>query len=85
MASIIVKSKGGLFPHTHTLSLDAKLFDNLPAEGITLVTSSEYSLIFKHKHQVSISKENLEKIRDGQNLIVYDNDKKRHSFSFNQK
>ena len=75
------KSKGGLFPHTHTLIVPRVVIENSPDAGVVLTTSEEYSLIFKHKHQVSISKENLEKVRSGQEVVVFDNDKKRHSFA----
>lgn len=75
------KSKGGLFPHTHVLRLSDQDLQNTDEEGIVLTTSVEYSLIFKHSHQVRISKDELKKIKDGQTVIVYDTDKKRHSFS----
>lgn len=74
------KSKGGLFPHTHILRLSDQDLQNASEEGILLTTSVEYSLIFKHSHQVKISKTDLKNIRAGQAVTVSDTDKGRHSF-----
>ncbi len=76
---ITAKSKGGLFPHTHTLTIPKSVIDQI--KDVTLTTSDEYSLIFKHHHEVTLSKDNLEKIKAGQEVVVYDNDKRRHSFA----
>lgn len=75
------KSKGGLFPHTHVLRISDQDLQNTSEEGIVLTTSVEYSLIFKHSHQVRISKDELKKIKAGQAVIIYDTDKGRHFFS----
>jgi len=74
------KSQGGLFPHTHVIKLNEKDLQNPPEQGISLRTSIDYSLIFKHSHEVKISKSELLAIKNGQEVKVYDTDKKRHSF-----
>lgn len=76
---LTVQSQGGLFPHTH--KLDIPMSDILnPSNDITITTSDEYSLFFKHNHTVTISKDQLNAIKSGKEVTVFDNDKKRHSF-----
>lgn len=75
------KSRGGLFPHTHVLRISSEDLQSHSEEGLLLTTSTEYSLFFKHSHQIRISKEELQNIKDGQTVVVFDTDKKRHSFS----
>lgn len=78
--TIIILSRGGLFPHTHRLKVPMANTQS-PSEDLTLNTSEEYSLCFKHYHQVTISKNQLLDIKDGKEVVVFDNDKKRHSFA----
>ena len=80
MASIIVKSEGGLFPHTHTLEIPGEALSTPRADGVLLKTSLEYSLIFKHGHEVRLSQEDLKKIAAGESIVARDTDKGRHSF-----
>lgn len=75
-----VTSTGGLFPHTHKLTIPAEAIQSPPEDGITLQTSEEYSLIFKHKHFVKLSQADLQKIKAGHEVTVHDTDKGRHSF-----
>lgn len=83
-AIIQAKSEGGLFPHTHTLEISQAAIEQAPAEGLRVTTSTEYSLIFKHKHEVFISQQELKAIAAGQTVTVYDTDKGRHSFSLSK-
>ena len=79
--AIIALSKGSLLsPHTHKLIVPLANIQN-PSEDLTLNTSEEYSLCFKHYHQVTISKNQLLDIKDGKEVVVFDNDKKWHSFT----
>ena len=78
---VVVKSKGGLFPHTHTLNIPKAAIAKPSSEGLLLTTSEEYSLFFKHKHQVRLSAKDLENIQDGNEVTVIDTDKGRHSFT----
>jgi hypothetical protein len=79
-AELVVKSQGGLFPHTHSLRIPRAAIDQPLAEGLLLTTSEEYSLVFKHKHEVRISRQELESVRAGHAVTVRDTDKGRHSF-----
>jgi hypothetical protein len=78
---VTVKSKGGLFPHTHTLQVPRSAIQQPPANGVVLTVSQEYSLIFKHDHQVRLTAEELTRIRDGQSVTVRDTDRQRHTFT----
>ena len=80
MESLVIKSEGGLFPHTHTLEIPKAQIMTPPNDGITLKTSAEYSLFFKHTHEVKLSKEDLTAIAAGQTIVARDTDKGRHSF-----
>ncbi len=75
------KSQGGLFPHTHMIKISDIDIQNPTEQGLTLRTSTEYSLIFKHSHEVKITKDELIAIKSGQEVTVYDTDKRRHSFA----
>lgn len=79
-AVITARSEGGLFPHTHTLEIPKSAIEQAPAEGLRLTTSTEYSLIFKHKHEVLLTQQQLREIAAGQTVTAYDTDKGRHSF-----
>jgi len=78
--TIRCQSTGGLFPHTHALNIPVDAINTPPKDGITLTTSEEYSLIFKHKHQVHITLDELIKVNRGEKVSVRDTDKGRHSF-----
>ena len=78
--SIVAKSTGGLFPHSHTLEVKKSDLSNPPRDGVLLTTSVEYSLVFKHKHQVRITQQELAAIARGEEVTVRDTDKGRHSF-----
>ena len=77
---LVVKSKGGFFPHTHTLSIPRNEISNPHQAGVLLNTSTEVSLIFKHHHEVRISYDDLRKIRDGIEVTIKDADSGRHTF-----
>ncbi|KAJ3395145.1 hypothetical protein HDU84_002719 [Entophlyctis sp. JEL0112] len=81
MADVTAHSTGGLFPHTHTLVVPASALAAPAAEGVTLTTSEEVSaFFFKHTHPVKLSKEDLERIASGEDVIVHDAEAGRHSF-----
>ncbi|MGZ3690680.1 MAG: hypothetical protein ACXVAX_04215 [Pseudobdellovibrio sp.] len=75
----IFRSKGGLFPHTHKLNISKELLLH-SKQSITATTSAEYSLIFRHQHEVTITLQELEKVRNGQSVVVRDNNTGRHTF-----
>jgi hypothetical protein len=75
------KSTGGLFPHVHRLFIPRGLLAAPPTDGATLRTSSEYSLIFKHAHEVHLTQAELLNIGSGRTVVARDTDKGRHSFS----
>lgn len=77
---ITARSEGGLFPHKHTLEISRDAIKSAPADGLLLTTSTEYSLIFKHNHQVHLSQGDLKSLSAGQTVVVFDTDKGRHSF-----
>lgn len=76
---LIFTSSGGLFPHKHTLEISSDLLQNLETP-ITLFTSTEYSLIFKHKHPVTLTIDHMKSLKSGQEIIITDDDTQRHQF-----
>lgn len=71
-------SKGGLFPHTHSLKIPKSAFAQ--ALDQTFQTSVEYSFFYKHKHSVTLKREDFEKALQGEKVLIRDNETKRHSF-----
>ena len=78
---LIFQSVGGLFPHTHKLVVKKGDIDNPSASGLILETSEEYSLVYKHKHQVKITADELARVKKGETVEVKDTDKGRHRFT----
>ncbi|KAJ3404115.1 hypothetical protein HDU80_003256 [Chytriomyces hyalinus] len=82
MSDLLILSTGGLFPHTHKLTIPRSAVANPPQEGLVLETSEEISaFVFKHKHPVVITLDQLIAIGKGETVQVHDQDTNRHTFS----
>lgn len=77
---MILTSMGGFFPHVHSLIIPMGAIENPPEMGVVLFTSDEFSLIFLHKHKVTLTKWQLQRIKAGKEMTLFDDSKKGHSF-----